>query len=474
MKHLTTLKLIVNAMLIFNPLFVICQYTKLHDFNGTDGECAMGSVISDNTYLYGMTSGGIYSPLNNSFTDGNIFKIKIDGTGYVDLFDFSPTNGQYPLGSLNTDSTYLYGMTHDGGTNNVGVLFKIKTDGTNYTNLLNFDYTNGANPEGSLIRNGTFLYGTTYAGGAHNYGLIFKIKTDGTGYTNLFDFDSISGSRPVCKLITDGFYLYGTTTQGGINNFGTVFKIKPDGTNFSKLFDFNTASEGQHPSSSLVSDGVYLYGMTSGDNYFNNSVLFKVKTDGTNYTPLLYFGGANGLYPTGSLIIDGVYLYGMTYGDINSITGAVNNTGNIFKIKTDGTGYIQWADFSNASGRNPYGDLLLNGSFLYGMTTQGGTNNKGVIFKLNKNTLATGTSELENDNKSFIFYPNPANELLNVKLPVTANETPEIKIFDLLGRSIQHETLTLNNNRMQINVGGLKSGIYFIQVGSVIKKFIKE
>ena len=50
---------------------------------------------------------------------------------YTKLLDFSgTTNGELPQGSLISDGTFLYGMTSQGGTNDMGVIFKIKPDGT--------------------------------------------------------------------------------------------------------------------------------------------------------------------------------------------------------------------------------------------------------------------------------------------------------------------------------------------------------
>jgi uncharacterized repeat protein (TIGR03803 family) len=94
------------------------------------------SLIYDGTFLYGMTSWG------GTNGDGTIFKIKPDGTGSVKLFDFNKTiNGSQPNGSLISDGTFLYGMTFRGGTNDVGTTFKIKPDGTSYVKLLDFDGT---------------------------------------------------------------------------------------------------------------------------------------------------------------------------------------------------------------------------------------------------------------------------------------------------------------------------------------------
>ena len=74
---------------------------------------------------------------------GNIFKIEISTDTCTDLFDFNGANGSYPIGSLVSDGTWLYGMTPNVGLNSQGLAFKIKTDGTSYTDLLDFNGTNG-------------------------------------------------------------------------------------------------------------------------------------------------------------------------------------------------------------------------------------------------------------------------------------------------------------------------------------------
>ncbi|MBW8050128.1 MAG: hypothetical protein FVQ77_07275, partial [Cytophagales bacterium] len=122
------------------------QYTQLTDFTGNGAFIGANpqydqNLISVGGVMYGMTSsGGI-----NSLGLGTLFKIMPDGTGYAKLLDFAgTTNGSYPHGSLISDGTFLYGMTKLGGTNNKGTLFKIMPDGTGYAKLLDFaGATNG-------------------------------------------------------------------------------------------------------------------------------------------------------------------------------------------------------------------------------------------------------------------------------------------------------------------------------------------
>ncbi len=372
-------KLFIAVILIINCLLSIdecsAQYTKLLDFNGgTNGNQPFGSLISDGTFLYGMTE---YGGTNSV---GAIFEIKPNGTGYSKLLNFYSTNGSYPTGDLISDGIFLYGMTEYGGANNFGTVFKIKADGTGYTNLLDFDgTTNGKYPTGSFISDGTFLYGTTGKGGTNGMGVIFKIKPDGTGYSKLLDFSgTANGSSPLGSLISDGAYLYGMTHDGGSSDYGVLFKIDSNGTGFTKLIDFTNAN-GMYPYGSLISDGAFLYGMTSVGGANSMGVIFKMKLDGTGYSKLFDFSGAaNGKVPFGSLLSDGTFLYGMTQ------YGGTSDDGVIFKIKQDGSGFSKLFDFAGATnGQYPSGSFVKNGTFLYGMTEQGGANNKGIIFKYN-------------------------------------------------------------------------------------------
>src|ERR1035437_713534 len=234
--------------------------------------------------------------------------VGVNNAQYADLFDFNGTNGNQPSGDLISDGTYLYGMTGAGGTNNMGVIFKINPDGTGYSKLLDFDSVTIGGGGGYIVSDGTFLYGMTS-------GNIFKIKPDGTGYFKLLDFTGANGTDPTGSLTWDGTFLYGMTFHGGTNGLGGLFKIKPNGTGYNKLLDF-TGANGANPNGSLIFDGTFLYGMTraggSGCGAYGCGVVFKIKTDGTGYSDLYNFGPANGANPEGSLIYDGTFLYGMT------------------------------------------------------------------------------------------------------------------------------------------------------------------
>src|SRR4051812_12092967 len=83
------------------------------------------------------------------------------------------------------------------------------------------------------------------------------------------------GSAPWGDLLSDGTFLYGMTNIGGINDSGTIFKIKPDGSGYIKLFDFAGATNGSVPQGSFVSDGTFIYGMTTYGGINSEGILFK-------------------------------------------------------------------------------------------------------------------------------------------------------------------------------------------------------
>ena len=439
------------------------QYTNLLNFAGaTNGTFPIGSLLSDGTFLYGTTR------LGGTNTLGTLFKIMPDGSGYVKLLDFAgATNGSSPHGALITDGIYLYGMTQEGGTNNLGTIYKILLDGTGYVKLLDFDgASNGGWPLGALNTDGTYLYGMTPIGGTNNKGTIFKIMPDGTGYLKLMDFAGFTnGSSPEGPLIFDGTFLYGMTPSGGTDNSGTIFKIMPNGTGYIKLRDFVSGSDGVFPRSSLMSDGTYLYGTTQQGGINNFGTIFKILPDGTGYINLFDFAGSSsGRMPVGSIISDGIFLYGVTP------VGGINDMGTIFKIMLDGTGYAKLLDFAGASnGSLPQGSLISDGSFLYGMTTYGGTYDVGVIFKFHP----TGLGFEGNTLNAITIYPNPTSGIINISPSISGMQS--VSISNIMGKEIKNEEMNIVvGSPFIIDINDQPSGIYLLRIGNFTKRIFKE
>ncbi|MFZ0929444.1 MAG: choice-of-anchor tandem repeat GloVer-containing protein [Syntrophobacteraceae bacterium] len=273
----------------------------------------------------------------------------------------------------------------------------------NHTILHNFTGLDGSTPADSLVSDGTSFYGMTQFGGpgftthAPNFGngVIFKVGKSGSNFTVLHSFGDRTvandGVYPTGSLILSGSTLYGMTssTIDGSNN-GIVFKVSTNGSNYTILHSFSdgsVANDGWNPKGSLVLSGSTLYGMTSGGGAAGNGAVLKVSTNGSNYAILHSFGDGSvqndAAQPNGSLILSGSTLYGMT-----NQGGAVNG-GAVFKISTNGSNCAILHSFGDGSIQNdgtfPMGSLVLSGSTLYGMSSGGGAAGNGVVFKISTN-----------------------------------------------------------------------------------------
>jgi uncharacterized repeat protein (TIGR03803 family) len=140
----------------------------------------------------------------------------------------------------------LYGTALGGGSSSEGTIFKVNTDGTGFTVLHSFTATSssypfaftnsdGANPYAGLILSRDALYGTAARGGSGGQGTVFAVNIDGTGFTTLHNFtplDTVTnsdGANPYAGLVSSGDILYGTAVRGGCSGNGTVFGITLSG-----------------------------------------------------------------------------------------------------------------------------------------------------------------------------------------------------------------------------------------------------
>ena len=359
-------------------------YDLLHEFIGGagDGERPEGALIISGSTLYGMT-------LNGGDSDrGTIFTIQTDGSLFTLMHEFAggDDDGQYPHGDLILAGSNLYGLTSWGGGGfNSGTIFTINANGSGFALLHRFGggVSDGSIPRGSLLLVGAVLFGMSERGGDDDLGTIFKIGDTGAGFSLLHDFVRASnsdGRYPFCPPVISGTTLYGMTLYGGRKDKGMIFKIETNGTGYTVLHEFaGGAFDGENPYGSLLLSGTTLYGMTNGGGYLSGTV-FKIETDGTGFMLLHKFNrlAGDGAQPFGDLLLSGTTLYGMTEN------GGANNFGTIFKMETDGTGYALLHEFAGgaADGKSPYGSLVLSGTTLYGMTEKGGADDMGTVFKL--------------------------------------------------------------------------------------------
>src|SRR6266478_3613600 len=304
-----------------------------------------------------------------TFTTLHSFTASITNSSGV----YTNSDGANPRTGLILAGNTLYGTAEDGGSSGRGTLFAFNPDGTGFTNLYSFtatsgsggDYgtnSDGAGPSADLITNasGTTLYGTAFGGGSSGHGTVFAVNTNGTGFTNLHSFTATSGSGGYYGTNSEGAIpnglvlsnniLYGTASQGGGSGYGTVFAVNTDGTGFTNLHNFTavslapvygTNSDGAYPNGVILSNNT-LYGTAYAGGSLAYGTVFAVNTDGSGFTNLHDFTGADGGHPYAGLILAGNTLYGTA--EIGGSGGGGGGT--VFALGTDGTGFTNLYGFT--------------------------------------------------------------------------------------------------------------------------------
>ena len=129
---------------------------------------------------------------------------------------------------------------------------------------------------------------------------------------------------------------------------------------------------------SVFAQGVQqLWGTTTGGGTDGLGAIISASANGTNYQLRSSFNyTAQGRIPLYSdLIYYNSKMYGMTS------EGGTNNAGVIFEWDPATNNYTKKIDLTSSNGYFPRGSLLLYNNKMYGMTISGGTNGAGVIFE---------------------------------------------------------------------------------------------
>ena len=349
----------------------------LHHFAGGIGDGATpwcGNILVQRTNLYGMTRYG------GAASSGVIFEIHSDGTGYTNLHEFGSVDGDGvdPRNSLTASGATLYGTTQAGGTYGGGTVFSISADGSGYSQLHSFSGPDGDSPHGDVLPYNGLLLGLTRWGGASGLGVIFSLSILTGDYAVLHSFtgNPDDGSWGHFGITRDGSTLYGQTYYGGTYGMGTVWRMNVDGSGYTNLHSFS-GLDGSGPHGYVRLIGNILYGLVPYGGTNGGGVAYRLNTDGSDFAILHYFGDGptDGVGPYGEFEIVNGILYGMTSA------GGTNGLGTIFRINPDGSGYSVLHSFDGVNGANPLGSLALGPDRLfYGMTQGGGTNGLGVVF----------------------------------------------------------------------------------------------
>ncbi|MBN1305571.1 MAG: hypothetical protein JXA13_14125 [Anaerolineales bacterium] len=375
----------------------ISRFSILHHFVGQpgSGRVPYGVLAYSNGVLYGTTTYGgppYKSKPKNPDNKGNLFKVNLNGKGFRVLHEFfgGINDGWKPWSGLAISGDSLYGSTLYGGPHGElgGVLYEVKTDGSGFRVLRALGGPgDGYGPSTSPILYENSLYGLT-RWGDRSTGTIYRYDLLQGVYRQLYCFGADDGYEPLGALTPGGdSFLYGLAWHGGLHDLGVIFRLKTDGSEFELLHHFTGGDQGKFPYDTLAFDGEHtLYGTTLGaygDDPSDLGTIFTYDLSGNRYTVLHKFAGGSrdSGKPNGSVVLsaDGRRLYGSTHGD--QVWGG-KEYGCLYQMNIDGSEFDMLHEFKGKLwGDTPMRTPLLIGDQLVGMTAYGGKYNYGCIYQ---------------------------------------------------------------------------------------------
>lgn len=352
--------------------------TTLVEFTGTAGNAKggepTGALAISGTTLHGVTRIGGASNL------GTIFRLTTAGS-FTALHDFTGTNGARPAGGLFLHPNgLLYGTTEFGGAEGFGTAFSLSTAAAPvFTSIRSFADLVGSQPVGELVAaDATTLLGTVATGGASGFGGIYQL-TIGGAFAMLASFTGesgiVPGASPRAGLVADGSgFFHGVTSAGGPGNLGTIFKINAAGT-YSVTAHLSPPA-GWMPSGAPLADGAggWLFPLAAGGAQGGGTLASWSQGSGLSAAAAL--GGTFGSAPDGGLVLKAGSYYGV------ASQGAASGRGAAFRYQP-GPGLSLVNAFTSTGGALPEG-ALIDGSdgALYGVSREGGTSARGTIYKV--------------------------------------------------------------------------------------------
>jgi len=403
----------VGFVAFFSLLATTCNAQSLFTV-ATFSNLPSGVIQGSDGNFYGTAGSGGTGTCNDVFgpaSCGMVFKLTPEGVQST-LYSFQPgpdSGNSFPSPNAliqGTDGNF-YGTTLRGGTGctyGCGTIFKVTPAGSGSI-LYTFDQTHGAAPTGSLVEgtDGNF-YGITSSGGTGTNctggcGTIFKITPQGA-LTSLYSFNLTDAATPGSLILGADGNLYGTAASGGPGGYcpsedpalilkgcGIVFKITPAGA-LTTVYEFEGMSDGLGPGGLIQAKDGSFYGIASSPNDVTEGSIFQLTSAGV-LTTVVVFNGANGAYPNTLVQAGDGDLYGTASGEggvlENGVVTIKSVGGTLFKILPPGTvqTLYNFCEFGCPEPNYISASSLILGSDgnLYGITSGGGTNNAGILFR---------------------------------------------------------------------------------------------
>jgi Tol biopolymer transport system component len=355
---------------------------------------------------------------------------------YLPIVTLNAQNCNNLSTAVSPDGLYIYFTSdRDGGNFEI---YKANIDGTNVIRL-----TNSSDKKSfpSLSPNGTkvLFQSADYSAASE----IYMMNNDGTNLIRLTNNNVYDGYP---NFSPDGQSIVFSAWDNSI--YPEIFTMNQDGTNRTQIT--NTPGSDWYYAPKFNPAGTKIYFLVSQNGNFNIVMMDLNGSNWINVTPPNTYGYID-LYP--SFSSDGLKIVFST-SEYSGNGGILD----LIMINADGSGWQRITTSANSERFDlPVFHPTDNSKLFFSYTPSGGrssikemnTDGTGII-----ELAACSPNGLEDDpeTKVLSFYPNPANDFLNVNIKGEIL----IKIFDLAGR------LVLVSRDNKTNISQLNPGIYAI------------
>jgi len=155
---------------------------------------------------------------------------------------------------------------------------------------------------------------------------------------------------------------------------------------FTVIHNFGNGTDGSQPNGAIYEDSTgNIYGATSNGGMSGVGVIYKIDQNG-NETILHNFDPIQGNSPNAGLaFFNGTWLFGITQ------FGGSNQDGTVFAQQVSPPAFKNVHSFSGSDGQYPVGTLVVSadGATAYGVTSSGGLREQGEVYQIDKSGNVT-------------------------------------------------------------------------------------
>jgi hypothetical protein len=157
--------------------------------------------------------------------------------------------------------------------------------------------------------------------------------------------------------------------------------------------------------------------------------------------------------------------------DYHALQGTIAQNGNVLTYTGNNAFHYEWYIDGVAIPNSDTNSIVMTQTGCYNAMGWYALQHCGTM---TSNTICiVSIDELIKSESQFVVYPNPADDILHVKL--FNKNTGNILITNLLGEIIFSEKLIRqNNSEYIIDISGFSPGIYFVKINNEVKKLVVE